>query len=49
MIWLTGSTALHDACYLGLDNIVALLLQKGANMNMIDADGDMPIHVSLWI
>ena len=37
-------TALHVACEHSQFNIVSLLLQNGAKVNIPDKDGDLPIH-----
>jgi len=36
---------LHQACYYNLETLVDLLLEKGANPNVIDIDGDTPLHL----
>ena len=44
--FLSGMTALHDACYYGFEDIADLLIRKGANVNCFDKDGQTPLHVS---
>ncbi|CAF0724108.1 unnamed protein product [Didymodactylos carnosus] len=39
-----GSTALHDACYFGHDDIVRLLLKAGAHVLARDTDGATALH-----
>ncbi len=40
----SGDTALHLAAYEGHDNIVALLLKRGANPNQTNKNGENPLH-----
>lgn len=42
----TGQTALHVAAAAGLDSIVELLLEFGAQTDAIDAAGDIPLHLA---
>lgn len=42
-----GRTALHYACMNGHYNIVRVLLDKGAGVNVQDKDGDTPAHLSI--
>ncbi|CAG5135059.1 unnamed protein product, partial [Candidula unifasciata] len=39
----TGSTALHDAAEMGLDEIVSLLLFHNADLNIKDVEGNTPM------
>ncbi len=39
-----GSTALHEASYLGHDDIVRLLLKAGCYVTARDANGATPLH-----
>lgn len=39
-----GTTALHDACYYGFEDIADLLIRNGANVNSFDKDGQTPLH-----
>lgn len=41
-----GQTAIHLASMMGFDDILDLLLQVGANPNIIDGKGLTPVHVS---
>ena len=41
-----GRTALHNAAYLGHTSIVKYLLEKGADMEKPDENGDLPIHLA---
>ncbi|KAL7860599.1 hypothetical protein AOLI_G00169480 [Acnodon oligacanthus] len=40
-----GRTALHDACAGGYDTCVKLLLDHGADPDLIAADGNAPLHL----
>jgi ankyrin repeat protein/serine/threonine protein kinase len=42
----SGQTALHVAAAAGLDSLVELLLEKGAQADAIDAAGDTPLHLA---
>ncbi|CAL1537303.1 unnamed protein product [Lymnaea stagnalis] len=39
-----GSTALHDAAFMGLDQTVRLLLRFGANIKIKNREGATPLH-----
>jgi ankyrin repeat protein len=41
-----GWTALHSAAYQGLDDVVAYLASKGANLDAQDGFGQTPLSVS---
>jgi ankyrin repeat protein len=41
-----GSTCLHDAANYGFDEIVTMLIDKEADVEMIDKAGFTPLHVS---
>ncbi len=41
------TTALHQAVQLGLVDIVQLLLERGADPNLRDGDGDSPLHLAI--
>jgi cytohesin len=41
--------ALHVAAEKGFDSIVSLLIQKGANINMRDAENNTPLHRALAV
>jgi ankyrin repeat protein len=41
-----GSTCLHDAANYGFDEIVKMLIDKEADVEMIDKAGFTPLHVS---
>lgn len=40
-----GRTALHDACSGAHPACVKLLLEHGADPNLLTADGDAPLHL----
>ncbi|KAL4220114.1 hypothetical protein ACF0H5_020525 [Mactra antiquata] len=39
-----GTTALHEACTYGFENVADLLIRHGANVNSLDRDGQTPLH-----
>jgi ankyrin repeat protein len=41
-----GWTALHGAAYIGADDIIQLLVQKGANLNVKDEMGQTPLTIA---
>lgn len=41
-----GQTAVHMACQKGFESILKELMEKGANVNCRDKDGNTPLHVS---
>lgn len=42
-----GTTALHRAAMMGHTDIVKLLLKFGADPNILDADGNTPLHKAI--
>ena len=44
----TGATALHKAASGGYNNIVQLLLSKGASIEATDKDNHSPLHLAAW-
>ena len=44
----TGATALHHAASGGYNDIVQLLLSKGASIEAVDEDIDTPLHIAAW-
>ncbi|KAF4342049.1 hypothetical protein FBEOM_3980 [Fusarium beomiforme] len=42
-----GQTALHWAAKYGKEHIVGLLIERGADLNLKDNNGDSPLHVAL--
>ena len=42
-----GYTALHRACYSGHENVVSLLLERGANIHRKTDDGWQPLHCAV--
>ena len=45
---LEGKTALQLASYEGHVNVVQLLLESKADVNMADTEGDSPLHYSAF-
>lgn len=43
----SGQTAVHLACQNGVESILKELIDKGANVNCRDKDGNTPLHVSI--
>jgi ankyrin repeat protein len=43
----SGVTPLYAAASLGRDDVVALLLDKGADPNLCNRDGSSPLHAAL--
>jgi len=43
-----GMTALHYACFGGAESVVRLLVEKGADVNTPDADGQTPLDFALF-
>ena len=43
-----GATALHHAASGGYNDIVQLLLSKGASIEATDKDNDTPLHIAVW-
>ena len=41
-----GTSCLLDACIEGNCNIIKLLLQNGANVNIVDLNGNTPLHIA---
>jgi ankyrin repeat protein len=41
-----GWTALHAATYMGLDSLIQLLVEKGANMEVMDKFGQTPLSLA---
>ena len=41
-----GQTALHLALARGMTNIAELLVSNGANPNIVDGDGNLPLHIA---
>lgn len=39
-----GWTPLHEACNHGHSDVVSILINKGANMNVRGMGGDTPLH-----
>jgi len=44
---ITSLSPLHQVCYYNLTELLLLLLQKGANPNVRDNDGDTPLHLCM--
>ena len=44
----TGATALHEAASGGYDNIVQLLISKGASIEATDKYNNTPLHLAAW-
>jgi ankyrin repeat protein len=44
-----GWTALHSATYQGLNDVIALLVSRGANVNAFDKLGQTPLSISLSV
>jgi len=44
---ISALSPLHQACYYNLVPLVNSLLEKGANPNVIDNDGDTPLHLCM--
>jgi uncharacterized protein len=44
-----GWTALHQASYQGLTDVIEFLVSKGANINEMDAFGQTPLSISLAV
>lgn len=42
--YFTERTPLHKASYFGHDHVVEYLLDCGANVNVVDVEGDTPLH-----
>jgi ankyrin repeat protein len=42
------STPLHNACFGGHADIVALLIEKGAEVSAVDSDKETPLHKAAW-
>jgi len=43
-VWQSGLTPLHVAAFIGNENIVSYLLDKGANTNSVTLRGETPLH-----
>lgn len=43
-----GQTAAHLASIMGYDDILDLLLEVGANPNILDSSGLTPLHVRIF-
>jgi ankyrin repeat protein len=43
-----GGTPLHDACEVGLPDVINFLLSAGANVNAVDAHNRTPLQYALW-
>ena len=41
-----GKTALHAACYRGFDDVVDLLVNNEAVLDIMDSDGKTPLHIA---
>lgn len=48
-MFVTGSTALHLSAYHGLDDVVDMLLRKGADITIKDINGHVALHVSHFL
>src|SRR4029450_4077685 len=44
-----GWTALHQASYQGLTDVIEFLVSKGANVNEMDSFGQTPLSISLAV
>lgn len=44
---ISALSPLHQACYFNLVPLVNSLLEKGANPNVVDIDGDTPLHLCM--
>ena len=44
----TGATALHKAASGGYNDIVQLLLSKGASIEVVDKYNNTPLHLAAW-
>ena len=45
----TGLSPLHNACVRGSDDLIPLLIQYGANIELHDAHGETPLfHACKW-
>ena len=42
--YFTDRTPLHKASYFGHDHVIEYLLECGANVKMVDVEGDTPLH-----
>jgi ankyrin repeat protein len=43
-----GMSALHFAGYLGADQVIPLLIEKGAPINSLDEQGRTPLHLAAY-
>lgn len=43
-----GKTALHFAAYSGHDEVVAIFLEEGLDINITDRSGVTPLHMAAW-
>ena len=45
---ITGLTALHEAAFLGREEIAVLLIGAGADVNAASQRGETPLHLSVY-
>ena len=45
---LSRRTAVHAACTYGADRCLDLLIQAGAELNVLDSEGNSPLHLAGW-